>query len=272
MEEIMKLSRQHNLKVIEDCAQAPGAEYGGVKVGTLGDLAVFSLNYHKHIHTGEGGVITTNNSALANRCQLIRNHAEAVVGPKEENVIKNMFGFNFRMPEIEASIGLEQLKKLDELLLTRLKNVAILNSFFQKFEGLDLLEYDPENKHVYYIHPLLYDTNSFKGVTREKFLEAIKAELPSSILRETTGLIGGGYVKPLYFQPIYQQRAATCSFNCSRYKGQVDYSRGICPIAEEYHYNRLITHEYMRPGMSQNDLKDVTNAFEKVRENIDELI
>ena len=112
---IMDVARRHKLKVIEDCAQAPGAVYKNRFVGTVADIGVFSLNYHKHIHTGEGGVCVTDDPVLAERLQLIRNHAEAVVGDKGVTDIVNMIGFNFRMGEIEAAIGIEQLKKLPTL-------------------------------------------------------------------------------------------------------------------------------------------------------------
>ncbi len=79
---ILAVARKYGLKVIEDAAQAPGAMYRGKYVGTVADIGVFSLNYHKHIHTGEGGVVVTRDPALCERVQLIRNHAEAVVGPK----------------------------------------------------------------------------------------------------------------------------------------------------------------------------------------------
>ncbi len=78
MKEIQEVAKEHNLYVIEDCAQAPAAKYDEKYVGTLGDIGVFSLNYHKHIHTGEGGVCVTNSDDLANKMQLIRNHAESV--------------------------------------------------------------------------------------------------------------------------------------------------------------------------------------------------
>ena len=82
LDRIMALARQYHLKVIEDAAQAPGALYKGRQVGTIADIGVYSLNYHKHIHTGEGGVCVTNDPSLAERMQLIRNHAEAVVEDK----------------------------------------------------------------------------------------------------------------------------------------------------------------------------------------------
>ncbi|HYG16747.1 MAG TPA: DegT/DnrJ/EryC1/StrS family aminotransferase, partial [Bacteroidia bacterium] len=86
-----------------------------------------------------------------------------------------------------------------------------------------------------------------------------------------TPLIGAGYVRPLYLQPIYQQRVHRCAFNCPRYEGEADYSKGICPVTEQMHYNELITHEFFRPGVSKSDLDDVANAFIKVAENINEL-
>lgn len=116
MDSIMALAKKYNLYVIEDCAQAPMGKYKGQPVGAIGDLGVFSLNYHKHIHTGEGGVITTNSTTLAERCQMIRNHAENVTAPREEKDLTNLIGYNYRMTEIECAIGIEQLKKLPSLL------------------------------------------------------------------------------------------------------------------------------------------------------------
>ena len=134
MDELMEIARRHNLKVIEDCAQAPLAEYKGRKVGTIGDLGVFSLNYHKHIHTGEGGVITTNDDFLAERCQLIRNHGEVTAENKGVTDFTNTYGQNYRLTEIQAAIGVEQLKKLPALLNERLRNAEFLRN---KLGGLD---------------------------------------------------------------------------------------------------------------------------------------
>ena len=104
-EEIGELARKHDLKIIEDCAQAPGAKFGDKFAGTLGDIGVFSLNYHIHIHTGEGGFVVTNDDNLCERIKLIRNHAESVVAARDTKDLSNMLGFNFRMTEIEATIA-----------------------------------------------------------------------------------------------------------------------------------------------------------------------
>lgn len=270
MDEIMTIAREHNLYVIEDCAQAPMATYKNKYVGTIGDIGVFSLNYHKHIHTGEGGIIVTNNHDLAERCYLIRNHGENIVETKGIKDINNTYGFNFRMTEIEAAIGIEQLKKLPTLVEDRLRNADYIAKGILDISHLVPPKIEFGNRHVYYLQAFKYKRD-IVGIARNTFVNAIKAEIPSAILREDTPLIGGGYVKPLYLQPLYQQRATQCSFNCDQYKGKVDYSKGICPVTEKLHFEELITHEYMRPGMSMADLDDVIAAFIKVTKYINEL-
>lgn len=271
MAEVMAIAKKYGLYVIEDCAQAPLAKYGNKYVGSFGDIGVFSLNYHKHIHTGEGGVIVTNNEKLAERIYLIRNHGENVAEPIGVSDFFNTYGYNFRMTEMEAAIGIEQLKKLPELVDARIKNAEYLNSQLSQLDFLNGPVISELAVHVYYLQPFKYNSE-ITGIHRNKFIEAIKAEIPSSYLREDTPLIGSGYVRPLYLQPLYQQRATHCSFNCSHYQGHVSYDKGICPIAEKLHFEELFTHEFMRPGMNSEDLNDVIEAFNKVSENISELL
>jgi dTDP-4-amino-4,6-dideoxygalactose transaminase len=270
MDEIMAIAKKHNLKVIEDCAQAPMATYKDQFVGGIGDLGIFSLNCHKHIHTGEGGVITTNDGDIAEKIYLIRNHGEAVVDAKGTKDLTNIVGYNFRMTEIEAAIGIEQFKKLPDLLTTRISNAEYLANELGSIEGLTPPVIEEYSKHVYYLQAFKYDKDVF-GVSRELFINAVKAEIPSSILREDTPLIGGGYVKPLYLQSLYKERNHSCSFNCPRYEGDVSYKKGICPNVESLHFDELLTHEYMRPGMTKYDLDDVIAAFRKVASQIEQL-
>ena len=272
MVEITQIAKENNLYIIEDCAQAPGATYKGKQVGTLGDIGVFSLNYHKHIHTGEGGVIVTNSTSLNDKIRLIRNHGENIVGPRGDLNIINHWGYNFRMTEIEAAIGIEQLKKLDYLVDERIRNVEFIEEGLTQIDGLTMPFKKTSTKHVYYVHAIKYDSSKFYGVHRNKFVEALKHELPSAHLRETAPLLGAGYVKPLYLQPLYQQRAHPCAFNCKSYEGSVDYSLGICPVTEKMHFDALLTHEFMRPGMQKEDLDHVVEAFIKVSDNITEIV
>jgi len=271
MDAIIAIARKHNIKVIEDCAQAPMGKYKDKYVGTIGDVGVFSLNYHKHIHTGEGGIIITNDDDLAFRCQMIRNHAENITGPKEVKDLTNLIGYNYRMTEIECAIGVEQLKKLPALLEQRLENVSFFNEKMKAFPALKVQDKQPEgNVHCYYQYPVFFDP-VIAGVHRNVFVDALKAEIPSAILRETAPLIGSGYVKPLYFAPLYQQKAAWAFTHQNNADNLPDYAEGLCPVTEDMHFNKLFTLEYMRPGLSASDMQDVINAIDKIFTNIDEL-
>lgn len=281
MDPIIQLAKKYNLKIIEDCAQVPFGKYKGRPLGTIGDLGVFSLNYHKHIHTGEGGVIVTNDEELNTRCQLIRNHGEAVVEGMGYTHIQNIIGLNLRLGELEAAIGRSQIKKFDQLMETRNANAIYLMKALNSFDCLKVPEIPmdcPFNcncrqketcTHSYYFQSMTYDSTKNHGIHRDVFVKAIEAELPSSKERPDIPLISGGYVKPLYYLPIFQQKAFDFR---GLSKDNYDYSPGVCPHAETLHFESLIIHEFLRPSMSMEDMKDVVGAFSKVIENAEELL
>ncbi len=270
---INELARKHNLFVIEDAAQAPGAKYKEKYAATLGDIGVFSLNYHKHIHSGEGGVIVTDDDKLADKLRLIRNHAESVVrakGYESDEDLVNMVGFNYRMTEIEAAIAREQLKKLPELLKKRIENVKYLEEKLKDILCLTLPKVRENSTHSYYVHAMKFDED-IAGISRDVFVKALKAELPRTLLRDDSDvLIGSGYVMPIYLQPIFAKKIAFGSYPFSL--SEQRYEKGICPVCEKLHYKELFTHELMRPGMSKEDMDDVAEAFHKVWENRKELL
>lgn len=267
VEKINAIAKKHNLIVIEDCAQAPFASYKGKFAGTLGGIGIYSLNYHKHIHTGEGGIVVTDNDQIAEKIRMIRNHAEAVADGGGLKHTVNMIGFNFRMTEIEAAIGREQLKKLEKLVEQRIENVRYLERGLSEISCLTMPKVRDEASHVYYLHAMKFN-EKMAGISRELFIRAVKAELMPIELRETEGIkVSEGYVKPLYLQPLYQQKIA---FGAAGHPWSirqdliVNYGRGICSVAEKMHEEELITHELMRPGMTKQDLNDVLAAFQKV--------
>ena len=264
LDSIMHLAKKHNLKVIEDSAQAPGAIYKGKYVGTIADIGVFSLNYHKHIHTGEGGVCVSNDPDLAKRMRLIRNHAEAVVEGKGITDLSNMIGFNFRMTEIESAIGIEQLKKLDSLLDDRIHTAERISSGINGLKGLRVPVVKPDCTHVYYGYPIVFNEEEV-GVSRDQIVDALRAEgVP----------VAGSYCN-LHMLPMYQQKIAYGSkgfpWSAEFYKGNVSYKMGICPVAEE-----LQKKSYMGIGVStrkytNEDVDLIIQSFHKVWNNLDEL-
>lgn len=264
MDAIMAIAKRHNLKVISDTAQAPGATYRGKHAGTLADIGGYSLNYHKHIHTGEGGVLVTNDDELAERMRLIRNHAEAVVGDKGTQNLNNMIGYNFRMGEIECAIGLEQLKKLDGIIRSRQQLADRLSMGLSSLKGLRPPAVMADCTHVYYMYPLVVDSD-ITGCSRDLIARALNAE----------GVQISTAYQNLHLLPMYQQKVAYGSqgfpWSADICKRDVSYEKGICPVAEQLNDN-----SYMAFGMCVFELDDnaidkIIAAFHKVWNNLDEL-
>jgi len=264
------LAQKHDLKIIEDAAQAPGATWNGENAGLLGDIGVFSLNYHKHIHSGEGGIILTNDDDLAQRMSMIRNHAENVTAPMGVTDLTNMIGHNLRMTEIEAAIATCQLAKLDGLLQERWDRVAYFEEKMAGFEGMRPAPVSAGAKHAYYVHACLWNKDT--GVNRNSYIDAVKAELPCFELREKEGVkLGAGYVRPIYMLPVFQQRVSIGKAHDPLKTAKQDFSAGLCPVVEDLHFNTLVSHEFIVPSMERSDIDDVVRAFEKVWDNRDQL-
>ncbi len=269
MAAIMDIAKKYSLKVVVDAAQSPGAKYKEKYAGTIGDVGVYSLNRHKNIQTGEGGIAVTNDDELALRMQLIRNHAEALTGSGIERFtpksLVNMLGYNFRMTEVEAAIGIEQLKKLDTLNEHRVTLTEYLNKKLLKYKAITLPKLRSGCTHVYYMHMMKFNEN-IAGISREKFIEAIRAE---------GIMIWGGYMKPLYLEPIYQQKIAYKGGypfkNNKSYTKEVDYSKGLCPVAERLYEKETIVNIYNYSPLTIEDMEDIVNGFEKVFSNISDL-
>ena len=265
IETLMGIAKRYNLKVITDSAQAPGGLNEQGITGTLAHVGGFSLNYHKHIHTGEGGILVTNDDEIFERLQLIRNHAEAVVASKGVTNLSNMVGHNFRLGEVEAAIGIEQLKKLKGFVESRQKVADKLNRGLKGLIGLRTPIVKAGCTHVYYVYPMILDVDLL-GIAREKIYAALEAE----------GVIGlaQGY-ENIHLLPMYQQKIAYGSkgfpWTSDICKREVSYAKGICPVAEELHDKSFLDFAMCLHEFEEGDVDLIISAFKKVFENIEEL-
>lgn len=259
MDEIMAISRKHNLKVVEDCAQAPGATYKGRLTGTIGDCGIFSFQETKNITTGEGGMLVTNDEEIATTARMVRNHGEVVLESQKQRTYRSDFlGWGYRMTELEAALGIEQLKKLDKLNSQRIELADYLSENLAEMDGLTPPTVYPYTKHVYYVFPLKYDEDKM-GIPRDQFVKALAAEgVP----------FGGGYVRPLYLNPIYHENKP---FIYEHFGKDIKYDKGLCPVTERLHEKELISTMVCRPPATREDMADVIKAVTKVIENKDEL-
>lgn len=255
---IMEIARHHKLKVIEDIAQAPGGQLGGQWLGQFGDIGGFSLNYHKTIHSGEGGVMVTDDEDLALRLQLIRNHGEAVAEEMGVKDFVNTFGGNLRMTEMEAAVAKEQLKKLEDLTVPRIRLAEYLDKKIENLSGIrPWRKTAPRDRHVYYFYAMHYDAVE-TGLSRESFVEAVRAE--GIELRQA-------YIKPIYLEALFQQRVAYKSNFPFVFEGQnseANYKKGICPITEDAYEKSLIFGKFCRVPLTEVHVDQVVEAMAKV--------
>ena len=262
---IMRLAKKYNLKVISDTAQAPGAVYKGQLAGTLTDIGGYSLNYHKHIHTGEGGILVTNDDELALRMRLIRNHAEAALRDLQLDDMSNMLGHNFRLGEIECAIGIEQLKKLNSFVGSRQRAANRLNEGLSDLKGLKLPIVKDRCTHSYYMYFMQVDTKSL-GVSRDKILEALIAEGVPGLSKT---------FENVHLLPMYQKKIAYGNegfpWNSSICKRDVSYEKGICPVAENLHDESYIGFQMCMFALLDDELDLFISAFKKVWRNLNDL-
>ena len=172
-EKIIRIAKKFSLKIISDSAQAIGAKYGKKFTSTMSDIGGFSLNRHKHINTGEGGILITNNTLYARKLKLIRNHAESSVKKNEESSIKKIIGQNYRLGEIEAAIGIEQLKKLKRIISKRRSDARKIYNGIKKLKGLKIPDQEYISKSVFYILPMKIDLKII-NVSRNKIINKLK--------------------------------------------------------------------------------------------------
>ncbi|MDD3984595.1 MAG: DegT/DnrJ/EryC1/StrS family aminotransferase [Methanobacterium sp.] len=191
MDSIKKIAENYDLIVIEDAAQAHGAIYKGKKTGSLGDMGCFSFYPTKNMTTGEGGIITTDNEEIAEKARVLRSHGES------ERYTHVVLGYNFRMTDIAAGIGIVQLKRLDKFNERRIENAKYLTEQINKINGITTPFVASQSTHVYHQYTIRVEKS------RDELIEFLNKEG-----------IGTGihYPTPIYNQKLYQDLgfSATC--------------------------------------------------------------
>lgn len=187
MDAIRDLAQRHRLHIVEDAAEAHGAEYRGRRVGSLGDVATFSFYANKLITTGEGGMVTTSNPELARIMRRLRDHAFS----DERHFWHRYRGFNYRMTNLQAAIGLAQTERLDALIAQRRHNAQRYRELLSEIGGLRQPVERPEVKNVFWMYCLLVEPEY--GCSRDE----LRARLAASGIETRTFFI------PMHFQPCW---------------------------------------------------------------------
>lgn len=264
MDKIMSIAERHNLLVFEDCAQSPLATYKDRIVGTMGDVAGFSLTESKHVMSGEGGVAITDNIKINNGLRLIRNHGEVkdTVNTKEKNYTHDLMsrsgliGFNFRMTELTAALAISQWRKLPCILEKKIELVNYLHKKLERFNFLEIMRPNYNCQPTWYSLPLRFKSEAL-GISRSKFVEALNAEGMN---------FAEGYVEPLYYQSIYTENPHWVVRELG-----YDYSNVSCPNVEKLWRDELILTLDVRHPYTLSDMDDIISSIDKINININEL-
>lgn len=251
MDEIMKIAKEHDLAVIEDCAQAIGSEYRGRRVGSIGNIGAFSFYQSKNMTTGEGGMVTTNDESLYRRAKLFIEHGS------EERYYHTILGWNYRMTELQAALGVAQLSRIEELNKAREQIAKIYTEELESLDGQLLTLPKPKKhvKHTWHIYQVLLKLENLR-VNRDRIVEAVKKE---------NLLVLVAYPRTIYENPLFQNLngyGKGCPWSCPYYSAKVTYKPGLAPNAE-LAARSVITLPTLA-GMTTEDAIDTAKALKRV--------
>ncbi len=191
MDKIKGIARKHNLKVIEDAAESHGATYKGRPTGGLGDVGCFSFYANKIITTGEGGMVLTNDDKIAEKARLLRNHAFT-----KPRFVHHEVGFNYRMTNIQAAIGVAQLENAEKLVRMRQENARLYNEELEGVPGITTPPSCPYGTNVYWMYGILIDEDGF-GIGKDEVMR----------LLQESGVETRSFFYPMHLQPVYKDMA-----------------------------------------------------------------
>ena len=230
IDEIIPFARENNLKIIWDAAQAHGTKYKGKDVGSFDDLVCYSFYPTKNVTTGEGGMIATNDPELYEKCRLLRSHGQ----PRK--YYHSSLGLNYRMTDIEASIGIEQLKKLDILVGKRRENAKYLTEYLSTIDGIITPFVEDGVEHSFNQYSVLLDLDRL-NCTRDEFVKNLKKENIGSAIH---------YPRPLHKQPVFRELVGHLTL----------------PVSEDI--TERIVSLPVHPFLNASELKQIGLAIKKI--------
>lgn len=259
---IMELAERHNLWVLEDAAQSHGATYDGKKLGTIGHVGSFSTIAGKIMNTGEGGFVITNDDDLYEKMWGYVDFArKKSYGPAS----KYHWGVpctNYRITNMQAAIGLQQIKKLDRLIAKRSENARYLTEQLAGIPGIETPLEPPWGERVYFYYCIRLKPEIL-GTDMINFAVALAAEGIYDLRYISTSR----WMIPQHLQPFFLDKigygGTKCPFECPLYDGHVDYGPGQCPVAEKA-CDEVFWLASVHPLLEKQDLDDIANAVKKV--------
>lgn len=240
LDALLGLAEEHGLSVIEDACHAPGAEYRGRRTGSIAHMSVFSFHPVKHIAAGEGGMVTTDRADFAESLRRFRNHgistdARQRHASRQWQYEMVLLGFNYRLTDVAAALGLSQLKKLEANLARRTQIAARYTAAFKDLPGILPPSVRDDVKSAWHLYPIRVDA-----------LHADRGQVWRALRSENIG-VNVHYI-PVHLHPYFRERFG--------------YTGGEYPVAERA-YEQLITLPMFR-GLSEQDVEDVISAVRKV--------
>jgi perosamine synthetase len=255
--ELRKICNEYGLLLIGDSAQAPNAKHDESFVSKLADIGGYSLNYHKHIQTGEGGFALTDSPELADRMRLIRNHAESVMSARPEDSLVNMIGYNFRLGEIEAAMASPQLSRLESTVNSRIDKAKLIISKLENLKGLLFPSHEYQNGSVFYMIPIQLDEE----------LPWDRGEIVSALQAEGVPALIAGYTN-IHKLPIFEHRIAYGSQMNPWSLGFSDTENAAqnCPVAEKLFTDTFLGIHMCTFEFDTSEIEKFVGAFHKVWE------
>jgi len=241
--EIKKIAKKYKLFLIEDAAHAMGTEYQGEKIGKQSDAACFSFYAAKNLAMAEGGLLVFKNPALAKKARLYSLHGMSRDAWKRYSASGSWYyevlvpGFKYNLTDIQAAMGLEQLKKLEGFFERKRAIAKLYNEAFGAIPELSIPKVRASSTHTYYLYPLLLNTKKL-AINRDKFIDALKAEnIGTSV-----------HFIPVHLHPYYQKT--------------FDFKKGDFPVTE-WVFDRILSLP-IHAAMTMNDANDVVRAVQKI--------